>query len=56
VLQPTLKRADIPYVSTHGIAAAGDRQNFVADGHFTEAANRKITVAVLDLINQRLGR
>jgi len=56
VLQPTLKRADIPYVSTHGIAAAGDRQNFVADGHFTEAANRKITVAVLGLINQRLGR
>jgi hypothetical protein len=56
LLHPTLERAGIAYVSTHTIAPTSDRQNFVADGHFTPAANQRIAAKVLELINQQLGR
>jgi hypothetical protein len=56
VLQPTLRQAGIDYVSTHEIAKANDRQNFVGDGHFTAAANQQIAAKVLAVIDQRLGR
>jgi hypothetical protein len=56
ILQPTLEQTGVAAVSTHTIAPAGDRQNFVADGHFTAAANQRIAAKVLEVINQRLGR
>ena len=56
VLQPTLEGSDITGVSTHTIVSASDRRNFVGDGHFTEAANRKIAAVVLKVMNQQLGR
>jgi hypothetical protein len=56
ILQPTLEQTGVTAVSTHTIAPAGDRQNFVADGHFTAAANQRIAAKVLEVINQRLGR
>jgi hypothetical protein len=56
VLQPTLGRSGIAYVSTHEMAGTGNPQNFVGDGHFTATANQRIAAAVLAMINQRLGR
>jgi hypothetical protein len=56
VLQPTLGRSGVAYVSTHEMAGTGNPQNFVGDGHFTAAANQRIAAAVLAVINQRLGR
>jgi hypothetical protein len=56
VLQPTLERSGIAYVSTHEMAGTGNPQNFVGDGHFTAVANQRIAAAVLAVINQRLGR
>lgn len=50
-LKPTLENASIPYVSTHSIAPATDLRNFVADGHFTQSANKLIAEAVLELLN-----
>ncbi|HAZ48660.1 MAG TPA: hypothetical protein DDW76_03925 [Cyanobacteria bacterium UBA11369] len=55
-LSPTLETAKIPYVSTHNIAPATDIGNFVADGHFTESANKLIAKAVLKLINEHVER
>jgi hypothetical protein len=45
---------DIPYVSTHEICPANDATNYVGDGHFTEAANRRIARALADLLAARL--
>jgi hypothetical protein len=56
ILQPTLEQTGITAVSTHTIAPATDRQNFVGDGHFTAAANQRIAAKVLEVINQQLGR
>jgi hypothetical protein len=56
ILQPTLEQTGITAVSTHTIASATDRQNFVPDGHFTTTANQRIATKVLEVINQRLGR
>jgi hypothetical protein len=56
VLQSTLAQTGIAYVSTHTIAPTSDRQNFVADGHFTTAANQRIAAKVLEVINQQLRR
>lgn len=55
-LSPTLENASIPYVSTHNIASATDIRNFVADGHFTESANKLIAKALLKFINQHFDR
>ena len=55
-LSPTLETAKIPYVSTHNIAPATDIRNFVADGHFTESANKLIAKALLKLINEHFDR
>ncbi|MBR8836306.1 MAG: hypothetical protein DSM106950_20365 [Stigonema ocellatum SAG 48.90 = DSM 106950] len=49
-LEPTLKSASIPYVSTHKIAPATNLDNFLPDGHFTTSVNKKIAEAVLQLI------
>jgi hypothetical protein len=55
-LKPTLEKDSIPYVSSHNIAPATDVSNFVADGHFTESANKSISEAVLKLINEHFHR
>jgi hypothetical protein len=55
-LSATLEGASIPYISTHNIAAATDIRNFVAEGHFTESANKLIAKAVLKLINEHFDR
>ena len=53
---PTLKAASIPYVSTHSIAPVTDPTNFVKDGHFTDAVNKKLATAMLELINRHFDR
>lgn len=50
-LQETLEQDAIPSVSTHSIVPNTDPKNFIADGHFTPEANRKIAQAVLEKIN-----
>lgn len=52
VLQRTLKANGIEYVSSHEAFSANDPANFVADGHYAEAANRRLAQALL----ARLGR
>jgi len=44
-LGTTLEANDIPYVSSGNTAPATNRGNFVADGHFTAEANRRIAEA-----------
>ncbi len=41
-LSDFFKKTDIPYISTHNLAPATDPSNFIADGHFIEAADRAI--------------
>ncbi len=50
-VQETLEQDAIPSVSTHSIVPNTDPKNFIADGHFTPEANRKIAQAVLEKIN-----
>lgn len=51
-LLATLDAEHIDYVSTDQLFSSSDPSNFVADGHYSEAANRKLARAVLD----KLGR
>lgn len=50
---PMLRAAQIDYVSTASIAPPDDSANFVADGHFTRAAFRRIAAAVLEKITAK---
>jgi hypothetical protein len=52
----TIEEKSIPSVSTHAICPTTDPRHFVADGHFTPAANRLIARAVLDEIDRHLPR
>jgi len=56
ILEPTLTQAAIPFISTHTIVPASDRHHFANDGHFTQAANRKIATQVLQLIHTNLSK
>ena len=56
ILQVTLEKENIPYVSTHNIVPANNLKNFLGDGHFTKEANSKIASEVLKIINQNLVR
>lgn len=56
VLKTELADQSIPFVSTHNIAPATDRKNFVEDGHFTNNANRMIAQEVIELINKNLEK
>lgn len=47
-LGPFLWANNIPYFSTHLLAAASDTRNFVADGHFTAELNEKLARALLN--------
>ena len=55
-LEPTLKNASIPYVSTHNIASPSNLKNFRTDGHFVKSADKQIAKAVLKLINDHFHR
>jgi hypothetical protein len=50
MLAPLLKRNQIEFLSTSDIISSEDSSNFLADGHFTSAANQKIARATLNLI------
>ncbi|NJR65451.1 MAG: hypothetical protein HC772_09260 [Leptolyngbyaceae cyanobacterium CRU_2_3] len=56
LLKPTLEQNKIPFVSSHDVAPASDRSNFVADGHFTPAVDHRLAEEVLAVINQSLNR
>ncbi len=49
-LQRVLTDGQIPYVSTHRIAPAGDLSNFVPDGHFTRQVEEEIAEELLGVI------
>ncbi|MBI5091045.1 MAG: hypothetical protein HZB26_01215 [Candidatus Hydrogenedentes bacterium] len=53
-LEPTLRDGQIPYVSTHEVAPAADLANFVADGHFTDAAYQRIAQLLEKVIQENL--
>jgi hypothetical protein len=55
VLEGTLKKARIEYVSTHSHFSANDPGNFVRDGHYTDTANGKLSKALLELIRRPNG-
>lgn len=46
-LKDTLQSAGIEYVSSDTVFSANDPSNFVADGHYTESANRLLAKALL---------
>lgn len=50
LLKPTLDQGQIPYISTHSIAAADDPANFVPDGHYTPAVTQRIAAATRALL------
>lgn len=56
MLKPTLETQNIPYVSTHDLAPATNGTNFVGDGHFTDEANQKISIQVLQVVREELSR
>ncbi len=47
-LKDTLEEARIPWVSSHTAFSSGDPSNFVADGHYTESANRRFAQALVE--------
>lgn len=55
MLGPALEQAAVPFVSTHDIASVDDPGNFVADGHFTPAVDRKIALVVLNKMRETLA-
>lgn len=50
LLGPSLEEAGLEFVSTHDIAPTTNSANFVSDGHFSAAANHRITKKLLQLI------
>jgi hypothetical protein len=56
LLKPTLEQNKIPFVSSHEIAPATDRSNFVPDGHFIPTVDERMAEKVLALVNQSLTR
>jgi hypothetical protein len=55
LLAPTLHRRGVLFVSTHDVVPTTDSANFIADGHFTAAANRRITEQVASLIRAEIA-
>jgi hypothetical protein len=56
LLKPTLERHQIPFVSSHEVAPATDRSNFVGDGHFTPAVDQRLAEKVLAVVNSAIDR
>jgi Na+-transporting methylmalonyl-CoA/oxaloacetate decarboxylase gamma subunit len=56
LLKPTLEKNQIAFVSSHDVAPANDRSNFVGDGHFTPAVDQRLAEKVLAVVNQSLER
>jgi hypothetical protein len=56
LLKPTLEQNKIPFVSSHDLAPATDRSNFVADGHFTPAVDQRLAERVLAVVNRSIKR
>jgi hypothetical protein len=54
LLKAKLEANAIPFVSTHDVAPASDLSNFVDNGHFTEEANHRISLRVLEAIKSSL--
>ena len=52
LLKPTLEQNQIPFVSSHDVAPATDRSNFVADGHFTPAVDQRLAERVLAVVKR----
>jgi hypothetical protein len=52
IAAPMLQANGIDFVATSAIVSPDDSGNFVADGHFTPAANEKISYAVIDLLHR----
>ncbi len=50
--RPTLLANQIEFIATSTIASPDDTGNFVADGHFVPAVDRKIARAVLNLLGR----
>ena len=50
LLSGTLEKDAVEYVSTHSIAPTSDSSNFIGDGHFTAAANKRIAEKLHDLL------
>lgn len=49
-LAPALAAGAITHLSTAVAASASDSSNFIADGHFTPAANRRLALALRDTL------
>ena len=56
LLKPTLEQHQIPFVSSHEVAPATDRSNFVGDGHFTPAVDQRLAEKVLAVVDQAIDR
>ena len=56
VLKPTLENSSIPFVSTHNIAPATDKKNFIADGHFTKSVDKLIAKDLLKLLDEHFTK
>ena len=56
LLGPYLADHGVPIVSTHEWVPTDVRTNFVADGHFTPAADRRVAAALLARINDPATR
>lgn len=52
-LAPELERLGIAHVSTHTLFSSADPRMFVADGHYTEAANTRLARAIHQVIRGR---
>jgi hypothetical protein len=50
IATPSLISNKIPFIATSTIASPNDAANFIADGHFTPTANRRIAHVVLELL------
>ena len=56
LLKPTVEQNQIPFVSSHEVAPATDRGNFVGDGHFTPAVDQRLAKKVLAVVNGAIDR
>ncbi|MGB3573355.1 MAG: hypothetical protein WBA01_15030 [Phormidesmis sp.] len=52
MLSPRLAHVEGYVLSTHSIVSPEDPTNFIADGHFTTEANRKVGEALRAIIRQ----
>jgi hypothetical protein len=56
LLQPTLARHRIPYLSSHELVAPNDPRNYLPDSHFEHGRNLELARAMARLIHGQLAR